>query len=343
MATVKAGALITGSFGFEEFGAGLAGGDFNGDGIADLAINYRQIGSSRNDSSSTVQIVFGGDGVLEGELQAALLAGGQVTTSGVTDIGVGVDVPGPLSFSDVNGDGFADLLIGAPRALSSTALTGGAGYILFGRDGSDVVSLGLSILTNGVDGQGFFSTGGRNAGSSIVDLGDIDGDGQSELFVGVPFGQAPGTPSLAGLGYVFERPEDAVTDLAGALSEPPSFQASVLSNEERAFLGEAAAALGDVNGDGIADFLVTGRGAVGGGTGPFSRSVGEAFVIFGQQGGLPENINTSQLDGTLGTRVFATDIFSIADRAEAAGDVNGDGFADFMLMDAGPGTDEPLV
>ncbi len=343
MATVKAGARITGILGFEEFGAGLTGGDFNGDGIADLAVNYRQIGSFRGDSSSTIQIIFGGEGVLEGELQSASLAGGQVTTSGTTDIGVGVGVPGPLSFSDVNGDGREDLLIGSPRALSNDAQTGGAGYILFGREGTDAFSFGLSNLTNGQDGQGFFSTGGRNAGSSILNLGDVDSDGQDELFVGVPFGQAPGSPALSGLGYIFERPNDAITDLAGALSEPPSVAASVMTSNERAFVAEDAAALGDVNGDGIADFLVTGRGAVGGGTGPFSRSTGEAYVIYGQQAGLPDRIDTSTLDGALGTRIFATDVFSVAGRAEAAGDVNGDGLGDFLLMDAGPRTDEPLV
>lgn len=343
MTTVAAGARITGSFGFEEFGAGLAGGDFNGDGVADLAINYRIIGSGRGDSASTVQIIFGGDGVLEGVLDAALLAGGQVTTSGVTDIGVGIDVPGPLSFSDVNDDGAADLLIGAPRAQSAASGTGGAGYILFGIEGDAPFTFGLANLTNGIDGQAFFSTGGRNAGSSIVNLGDVDGDGADELFVGVPFAPAPGGSPSSGLGYVFERGADAVTDLAGAFDDPPKPDATILFSAERAFIAEDAAPLGDVNGDGVADFLITGSGAIGAGTGLFSGNNGEAYLIYGQQGGLPGRIDVTTLDGAIGTQILATDIFQIADRAEAAGDVNGDGLGDFLLIDAGPSTDEPLV
>ncbi|MEL7466142.1 MAG: Calx-beta domain-containing protein [Pseudomonadota bacterium] len=340
MVTVSAGARITGSLGFEEFGAGLAIGDFNGDGAADLAINHRVIGSSRNDSSSTIQIIFGGDGVLEGELEAALLAGGEVTTSGVFDIGVGIDVAGPISFSDVNDDGFDDLLIGAPRARFNDPATGGTGYVLFGRANA-TFDLGVANLTNGVDGQAFFVDGGRNAGSAIIDLGDVDGDGDAEFFVSAPFSPAPDGSVSSGLGFVFDRGSNAVTDLSGAFDEPAAPDATVIFSSERAFIAEDAAALGDVNGDGLADFLLTGAGAIGAASQLFGRNSGEAYLIYGQNGGLPDEIDVARLDGQVGTKILATDVFAVGNQVASAGDVNGDGLDDFILIDAGPATDEP--
>ena len=344
MTIVAAGARITGTFGFEGFGAGLAGGDFNGDGFADIAVNFRLIGSSRQTSASTVQIIFGGEKVFAGDLNAADLAGGVVTTSGVVDIGVGVDVPGPLFFSDVNGDGQEDLLIGAPRTLNDDPATGGASYILFGVAGDASFSLDISNLTNGIDGQAFFATGGRNAGSSFVDLGDVDGDGASELFIGAPFSSSTvdGGDPLAGVGFVFERDSDAVTDLAGAFDDPADPAAAVITSFERAFLAEDAAPLGDINGDGAADFLISGSGATGAGTAPFSGDNGEAYVIYGRNGGLPGRIDVSTLDGSNGTKFIATDIFQVGSQVASAGDINDDGFGDFMLIDAGPGSDEPV-
>ena len=92
MANVPAGGRIDGPLGFTGFGKGLAAGDFNGDGVADLAISYQVRGSGRADSVAVVQIIYGGDGVFDGVVASGDLAGGTVTTSGRTDIAVGINL-----------------------------------------------------------------------------------------------------------------------------------------------------------------------------------------------------------------------------------------------------------
>jgi len=338
MADISAGGRIDGPLGFTDFGNGLAVGDFNGDGVADLAISYRISGSGRADSTAVVQIIYGGDGVFDGENASGDLPGGTVTTSGLTDIAVGINMPGPLEFADFNGDGAADLLIGAPRAQSSAPGTGGAAFALFGAEATDPFDLSLADLTDGVTGAGFTATGGLNTGSVFTNLGDFDGDGADEFFIGAPFSPSPGGASLSGLGFVFTPNGEASTDFAAA----PAGLETTLFGDERTFLAENAAGVGDVNGDGIADFIVSGRGAEGAGTGSLSVNSGEAYLIFGVDGGLGSSLDVSALDGTDGVTIIGSDTFTVNGRVKSAGDVNGDGFDDLLLQDDGATTDAPV-
>src|SRR6266513_4744730 len=84
---------------------------------------------------------------------------------------------------DVNGDGFADLLIGAYRA-DPNGDSSGAAYVVFGKSGGFNPNLNLSSL----DGANGFKISGvaasDRAGSAVSGAGDVNGDGFADLLIG---------------------------------------------------------------------------------------------------------------------------------------------------------------
>lgn len=129
---------------------------------------------------------------------------------------------------DVNGDGVPDLIIAAPLADVGT-IHAGAVYVYSGRDGT------LLHLIDGSPTAIFF-------GSAVDDAGDVNADGHADILVGNP------EAGFAGKAWV-----DSGAD-ATVLHE-------LRSTRSGAQLGHAVAGVGDVDGDGHADFLV---GAPGG-------------------------------------------------------------------------------
>jgi hypothetical protein len=99
----------------------------------------------------------------------------------------------------VNGDGFGDLIVGAPGASGSSARSG-ASYVVFGKAGGFATNLNLASLNGGT---GFKLSGvasGDRAGASVSAAGDVNGDGFGDLIVGAP--GAGTNPSYAGASYV---------------------------------------------------------------------------------------------------------------------------------------------
>ncbi len=178
---------------------------------------------------------------------------------------------------DLNGDGVADVLVGAPQA-DFCGPESGAAYLLSGSDGS--------LLRT------FFGANPNDRyGSSVDAVGDIDGDGVVDLLVGA-------TQRQVGNGYV-----QLLSGASGLV---------ILTLEGTANFGQfgaAVSAAGDVNRDGVDDFLV---GA------PLANRVGQA-TLFSGSGGVLFTMNGTQISDSVGSSM------------SALGDINGDGFPEVLI------------
>jgi len=281
-ATVIDGGLANRYFGHSSSTAG----DVNGDGYADVIIGCLQWANGQSNEGAAFLHLGSPTGIsssafLRYETNIAnAFMGEWVSTAG-----------------DVNGDGFSDMIVGAP------SLSGGRAFIYHG--GTYNVSTTPATTR---------SSGIANAqlGSSVANAGDINGDGYSDAIVGAP-GAANGQAG-EGLAYVHY----------GSLTGLPVVPSLTLEvNVAGAAFGSSVASAGDVNGDGYADVVV---GA------PQSGGIGRAYIFHGGPGGL-NPVPVLTLSGTSGS-LFGTSVFK-------AGDHNVDGYSDVII--GAPGADLVFV
>ena len=172
-------------------------GDVNGDGFDDLIIGAD--GADPNGiSSGASYVVFGKAGGFSATLNLSTLTGANgfkiQGETAVDQTGTSVSAAG-----DVNGDGFGDIIIGAPFA-DPNGSDSGASYVVFGKAGGFSATLNLSTL----DGTKGFKIQGEAAydrsGISVSAAGDVNGDGFDDIIIGADSANTNGTYS--GASYV---------------------------------------------------------------------------------------------------------------------------------------------
>jgi hypothetical protein len=251
--------------------------------------------------TSSADVIFHGgfSGDLDADTQADAILLGETNANQA-----GFD----LSFVDANGDGNTDLLVGAPYN-STMASLGGAAYLVNGPMTSGDLDAQASAIFYGENASDY-------AGIAVENAGDLNGDGIDDLAISAnradPIDpQSMGEVDAAGIVYVFTSTVSGVTSLEDA-------DLKLYGDVFFAYAGQDLHRAGDVNGDGLTDFLVGARSR------PTSGSV---FLVSGSTS-LPSEMwlqdATARLDGNTYQAEFGKS-------AAALGDINGDGFGDIAV------------
>ncbi|MCF0063477.1 FG-GAP-like repeat-containing protein [Dyadobacter chenwenxiniae] len=277
-----------------QFGFSVASaGDVNGDGYGDIIIGAKYYDNG-TPTEGAAFIYYGSKIGLNQNTPAILESNDWGAYMGWSVSGGG----------DVNGDGFSDVVVGAP-AYSGNGNAPGAAFIYHG-SAAGIIGAPASILTPLK--SGYF-------GASVSDAGDLNGDGFSDVVVGA-FGQ-----NNKGAFSVF---------YGSSLGINPNTEMNVEGNQAFAEFGWKVSKAGDVNGDGYADLIIGAHFLSNG-----ESKEGQVLIYHGSSSGIlkvPNNI----LEINEANACFGADVSN-------AGDINGDGFGDILAGSSGYSTGNKMI
>ena len=305
-----------------------AAGDINGDGIDDIIVGASAVdtsdGTVRSNQGESY-VIFGTTDGFAAQFDLRDLDGNNgfaISGDNAGDVsGISVSAAG-----DINGDGIDDIIIGAIGVG-----IGGAAYVVYGSDQGFAATLSLGTI-NGENGFVLAGLGSMDrAGQSVSGAGDVNGDGIDDIIVAA-FADSGGLSGV-GTSYVI---------FGSANGFPQDFNLAGIDGTNGFAIGAGdqsghdVSAAGDVNGDGFGDIIIGAKYADPDG----NDRAGASYIVFGSGAGFPASVDLSSLDGSNGfvvNGIVANDYAGSS--VSAAGDINGDGYADILIGAPGVGPD----
>jgi hypothetical protein len=223
-----------------------------------------------------------------------------------------------IASGDVNGDGYIDLILGAPR----DNFDDGVVYVVFGP--ADGISSDIDVADIGAGVAGFKITGAAGIrsqlGFNLAFVPDMNGDGKGEIIVAAP-GIVDGSFNPLGGSYViFGKSGNATISIDTLVADNAGF--AIVAGANDRLLGSSVAAAADVNGDTVPDVIVGAYGS--------DNANGAAYVVFGKSSSTA--VDVSQLALTsLGFALKGEFLANAGYSVASIGDINADGKADIMV------------
>jgi hypothetical protein len=263
-------------------------GDVDGDGYADVVmVNFDQ---------GLAFIYLGGRSGLA-DTPASTLSYPSPSPGAAMAVAFGHSVAGA---GDLNGDGYGDVVVGAPSAGASSV---GKALVYLGSPVGIAASPNFTLASPAGTGASF--------GNAVSGADDVDGDGYADLLIGADGADGATTGDFAGRAYVFR---------GGASGVGSTPDVTLIGSQAGGAFGRWVSRAGDVNGDGYADVII---GADGEG-GADRTASGWAYVYLGGPGGAATTPATT-LTGPDGQGSW------FGRCVASAGDVDGDGYADVIV------------
>jgi len=268
-----------------ELGSHLqAAGDLNGDGFGDFAIGAHIYDTPNGANTGRVWVYYG----------SASGLGAPTTIDG--DQGLSLFGFPVVGAGDLNGDGYGELVVGAPSYSDGQADEGEV-VVYFG-SASGISAANKAVLQQNQPGAWF--------GYSLAAAGDVNGDGRADLLVGARLYDSNGFTNNGAAFLYLGTP-------TGVGATPTMMTVAV----NGAQFGYPLAGLGDVNGDGFGDVAVGGYIYANGQT-----DEGVAHVYYGSSGGLLTSAPVV-LEGNQANAYFGA--------VSRIGDIDGDGYDDLAV------------